>query len=297
MGDIEVSPVAHVIQLAVAPVFLLSGIGAMLAVMTSRLGRIIDRARVLEAKLEDATEDRVPSLEADLESLVRRANLIGPAITLCTATALLVCTVIAVLFLSAFLHFDASLTVALLFIAAMSAFFLGLLWFLREILVATSSLRIATRRASARKGAILLAVLVQASWLGAQTRVTLPKGVKSVAFGTAHRYFGPGKEMCVITYPMPGAVFDAGITELSYAVELEAKTVKQASVQVVGDSPQRLQSVPCHVFTPIRGGFSQTQIGNTISRIDKAPLAPGQYRLRIVVDGQTVEVPFSIKKG
>ena len=49
MGDIEISPIAHVIQLSVAPVFLLSGIGAILAVMTNRLGRIIDRARVLEA--------------------------------------------------------------------------------------------------------------------------------------------------------------------------------------------------------------------------------------------------------
>ncbi len=150
MGDMEISPIAHVIQLSVAPVFLLSGIGAILAVMTSRLGRIIDRARVLEARLEDVASDRVPTLEADLESLIRRAKLIGPAITLCTATALLVCTVIAVLFLSAFLQFDASVAVALLFVAAMLAFFFGLLWFLREILVATSSLRIGARHVHAR---------------------------------------------------------------------------------------------------------------------------------------------------
>jgi hypothetical protein len=146
MGDIEVSPIAHVIQLSVAPVFLLSGIGAILAVMTSRLGRIIDRARALETRLEDASGDRAQMLEADLETLTRRARLIGPAITLCTATALLVSLVIAILFLSAFLHFDASVAVALLFIAAMSAFFLGLLWFLREIFVATSNLRIASQR-------------------------------------------------------------------------------------------------------------------------------------------------------
>jgi hypothetical protein len=146
MGDIEISPIAHVIQLSVAPVFLLSGIGAILAVMTSRLGRIIDRARALETRLEDASGDRAQMLEADLETLTRRARLIGPAITLCTATALLVSLVIAILFLSAFLHFDASVAVALLFIAAMSAFFLGLLWFLREIFVATSNLRIASRR-------------------------------------------------------------------------------------------------------------------------------------------------------
>ena len=151
MGDIEISPIAHVIQLSVAPVFLVSGIGAILAVMTSRLGRIIDRARALEEQLERATPDRAAMLEADLETLAHRARLIGPAITLCTATALLICTVIAVLFLSAFLRFDASVPVALLFIAAMLAFFVGLLWFLREILVATSTLHIASRRVHGRQ--------------------------------------------------------------------------------------------------------------------------------------------------
>ena len=137
--------VAHVIQLAVAPVFLLSGIGAILAVMTNRLGRIIDRARVLEARLDGASAELIALLRADLATLSRRAKLIGRAITLCTITALLVCTVIAVLFMSAFLRFDASIPVALLFIAAMAAFFLGLLWFLREIYVATVSLRIGPR--------------------------------------------------------------------------------------------------------------------------------------------------------
>jgi len=132
-------------------VFLLSGIGAILAVMTNRLGRIIDRARSLEAQFEGAPPERASTIEADLETLARRAQLIGPAITLCTGTALLVCTVIAVLFLSAFLHFDAALPVALLFVAAMLTFFLGLLWFLREIFVATSSLHIASRRVHGRK--------------------------------------------------------------------------------------------------------------------------------------------------
>jgi Protein of unknown function (DUF2721) len=135
--------VAHAIQLAVAPVFLLTGIGAILAVMTNRLGRIIDRARVLECRLDSASAELHPALRADLTTLSRRAKLISRAITLCTATALLVC--IAVLFLSAFLRFDLSIPVALLFIAAMLAFFLGLLWFLREIYVATVNLRIGPR--------------------------------------------------------------------------------------------------------------------------------------------------------
>ena len=141
----------------------------------------------------------------------------------------------------------------------------------------------------------LVIVLALTPLAGAQTGVSLPRGVKSVAFGTAHRYFGPGKEMCVIVYPLPSAIFARGVTELTYAVELEPRTVKQASAQVIGDSPQPLRSTPCNVFTPVPGGFSQTQIGNTISRSDKMPLAPGQYKLHIVVDGQTADVPFTIK--
>ena len=143
--------------------------------------------------------------------------------------------------------------------------------------------------------AILIFVLALTTVGETQTRVTLPKGVKSVSFGTAHRYIGPGKEACVIVYPLPNAVFDRGITELTYAVELEPMTVKKASAQLVTNTEQPLMSVPCNVFTPVRGGFSQTQIGNTISRQDQAPLASGRYTLRINVDGQTVDVPFSIK--
>jgi hypothetical protein len=137
--------VAHAIALAIAPVFLLTGIGSILAVMTNRLGRVIDRARVLEARLEGASPEVLATLRADLAVLSQRAKLNGRAITLCTATALLVCTVIAILFLSAFLRFDASFPVALLFIAATLCFFLGLLWFLREIYLATMSLRIGPR--------------------------------------------------------------------------------------------------------------------------------------------------------
>lgn len=137
--------VAHAIQLAVAPVFLLSGIGAMLAVMTNRLGRIIDRARVLEERLNHVSEETAGALRSDLAVLSRRAKLINRAITLCTTTALLVCTVIAVLFLSAFFRYDATIPVALLFIASMSAFFFGLVWFLREIYLATVNLRIGAR--------------------------------------------------------------------------------------------------------------------------------------------------------
>lgn len=138
----DVHSVAHAIQLAVAPVFLLTGIGALLTVMTNRLARVIDRARVLEHKLEAALGDDAEGIRNHLKTLAYRAKLIGRAINLCTTTALLVCTVIALLFVGAFLGLDPSIPVALLFIAAMVALVSGLLWFLREIFVATASLHI-----------------------------------------------------------------------------------------------------------------------------------------------------------
>ena len=73
--------VAHAVQLAVAPVFLLSGIGAILVVMTNRLGRIIDRARVLEGRLDGASPESRAPLHADLTTLSLRAKLISCAIT------------------------------------------------------------------------------------------------------------------------------------------------------------------------------------------------------------------------
>ena len=137
--------VAHAIQLAVAPVFLLSGIGAILAVMTNRLGRIIDRARVLEDRLDIASPGFRAPLQADLATLSRRAKLIGFAITLCTVTALLVCTVIAILFLSAFLRFDALGSRGSAVYCVDVGLFPRATWFLREIYVATVNLRIGTR--------------------------------------------------------------------------------------------------------------------------------------------------------
>lgn len=138
----DVSDIAHAIQLAVAPVFLLTGIGAMLGVMTNRLGRVIDRARVLEVRLENAPDGDAAALKTHLKILSRRAKLINLAITFCTMTALLVCSVIAVLFLGSLVRFDISVPVSILFILAMVLLVMGLLWFLREVFLATASLRI-----------------------------------------------------------------------------------------------------------------------------------------------------------
>lgn len=143
LGD--VSGAAHVIQLAVAPVFLLTAVGAFLGVMTNRLGRVIDRARVLEAKLEAAQPESAKGLQDHLKVLSRRARFINIAITACTVTALLICAVIAILFFGAYLNVDTTVTVSLIFILSMIILMTGLLCFLQEVFLATLSLRIGSK--------------------------------------------------------------------------------------------------------------------------------------------------------
>lgn len=140
--SIASSDIAHVIQLAVAPVFLLTGIGAILNVMVNRLSRVVDRARVLESKLEHADESGRPDIEERLAMLSRRARLVSHAIALCVLTAVLVCAVIFTLFLGAFLSFKSAVPAALLFIAALLTLLLALIWLLREVFLATASLKI-----------------------------------------------------------------------------------------------------------------------------------------------------------
>lgn len=127
------------IQLALAPVFLLSGIGAFLAVLTNRLARVIDRARTLEERLvvdEDDEAIRARHLD-ELDFLRLRIRLAHRAITFCTYSALLVAGVVATLFLGAVAHVDLARVVAAAFVLAMTALIAGLTSFLREIHVAT----------------------------------------------------------------------------------------------------------------------------------------------------------------
>ncbi|MGB0217709.1 MAG: DUF2721 domain-containing protein [Sinimarinibacterium flocculans] len=144
-GGGDVSTVAHAIQLAVAPAFLLTGVGATLNVMAHRLARVVDRARALEQRMDSVRGAEREQLLRQLSTLARRAKLIGRAITLCTFAALSVASVIIVLFLGSVTPVRVSVPVALLFILAMLALISALLLFLREVFLATRSLRIGGR--------------------------------------------------------------------------------------------------------------------------------------------------------
>ena len=118
---VNISGVAHAIQLAIAPVFLLTAVGSLLGVITNRLARVIDRARMLEAKLEATAPEHAPAIRSHLKVLSRRARYINIAITACTVAALLVCAVIAILFFGSYIDFDSRTAVSLSFILAMLA--------------------------------------------------------------------------------------------------------------------------------------------------------------------------------
>jgi hypothetical protein len=134
--------VASVIQLAVAPVFLLTGIAGLLGVMANRLGRITDRARVLERRLAQTSKaELVETLDRELLKLWRRIRLINRALTLGTLGALLVCVVIVTLFLGDVTQTDLSMGIALLFVAAMLSEIGALLFFIREVYLATSTVQ------------------------------------------------------------------------------------------------------------------------------------------------------------
>jgi Protein of unknown function (DUF2721) len=135
--------IAHVIQQAVAPVFLLSGVAAMLTVLTNRLARVIDRARQFERDYHELPiGDERQVMRDRLATLSRRSRLINLAITLCTLCALLICLVIVTLFVAALIDVSGSRWIAGLFVIAMLALIGGLVAFLQEIFLATASVRI-----------------------------------------------------------------------------------------------------------------------------------------------------------
>jgi hypothetical protein len=139
MSQPFVPDISHVIQLAVAPVFLLSGVGVTTGMLTNRLARIVDRARSLESRPQDPADTRT---HIDLVALSQRAKLINRALTLCTLCAILVSLVIVALFVSPMIDTDLSGLIAVLFIGGLVAYVVALVTFLREIFIATASLRI-----------------------------------------------------------------------------------------------------------------------------------------------------------
>lgn len=138
----NIATVASVIDIAVAPVFLLAGISGLLVVLTNRLGRTIDRSRSLQATesgfLPQAHRE---AIDREFSALLTRIRLAHAAISLSTLSAILVCLVIVALFLGTLMQLNVSLFVASLFIVCMIILCLAFAAFLLEVLISTRTLR------------------------------------------------------------------------------------------------------------------------------------------------------------
>ncbi len=144
-----ITDVANAIQLSVAPVFLLAGIGGILNVLTSRLSRAVDRVRLLSTS-PDLCELNASRQELSIQ--LRRTRLIHWSIILCTICALAICMVVALLFEGTDFLTDPSMLIKVLFIGGMVALTAGLILFLREIGLALRIMRSFSTASKKSKG-------------------------------------------------------------------------------------------------------------------------------------------------
>ena len=145
MNAIQVVDIARAIELALAPVFLFSGVGVLLGVLTNRLARIVDRARKVEENIRQASATDLDAAREQLEVASRRARFMNVSITLSTIAALLIALVVALIFASTFVPMNLATYVAVLFVLAMFALVCALLSFLFEVRIAIAALKIGPR--------------------------------------------------------------------------------------------------------------------------------------------------------
>lgn len=151
MINLQLGDVSHIIQLAIAPVFLLTGVGTKLAVLTSRLARIIDRSRVVEDLLQTPGDSvHKPGWQQELHELYERSHLINRAITLSTSCGLLICLVIAALFTGDATGLSLDKLIAALFVGGIFSLIGSFIYFMREIFVATKTLSRQRRQGRSR---------------------------------------------------------------------------------------------------------------------------------------------------
>jgi len=137
LADQSAGIIAHTIQLAIAPVFLLTGFAGLLGIMATRLGRVIDRARSLEERWLSMDTAAQAGARGELRQLEHRRHVCSWSINCCTSAALMVCLVIVALFAEEFFGTNLRWLVGGLFVGAMLFVISGLVMFLREVYLAT----------------------------------------------------------------------------------------------------------------------------------------------------------------
>lgn len=141
----DFATVSHGIQLAIAPVFLLTAVSGMIAAVVGRLARIIDRARALEDRLErgGVKPEKSVGMYAELRQLRWRARLVNGCIALLTMCSMMIGVTIILLFLGETAELASLKIASVCFLAGVACFLLALLCFLAETLQATHVLKFA----------------------------------------------------------------------------------------------------------------------------------------------------------
>lgn len=149
-ADAHLFDITRVIQLAIAPVFMLTAVASIINALLGRLGRAVDRRRVVDSQVPGQEGEARSDLVDELKLLARRISLVLWSIAFAVLSALLVCLLIGTAFLGAYLSLDLSRTIAILFIASMFALTACLLLFMREVFLAALSgvYEVRVRRAS-----------------------------------------------------------------------------------------------------------------------------------------------------
>ncbi len=130
------------LQTAIGPVILISGVGLLLLTMTNRLGRVIDRARLLASELPQASDEKRPKIEAQLGILWKRARLIRLAITLSAASALSAALLIITLFLAALFQIEDAWLIGVIFIICLLSLIGSLGAFIHDINQSLAALKL-----------------------------------------------------------------------------------------------------------------------------------------------------------
>ena len=142
MQNISVTELIPVLQIAIGPVILISGIGLLLLTMTNRLGRAIDRARILDAGVPQTPGHERDRKTAQLSILWRRARIIRLAITLSATSALSASLLIVVLFLTALFQIETAWFISALFILCIVTLIGSLLLFIHDVNQSLSALKL-----------------------------------------------------------------------------------------------------------------------------------------------------------
>lgn len=142
MHGVTVAELVPILQTAIGPALLISGVGLLLLTMTNRLGRVVDRARLLVDQMEDTPYELRSRKLAQLPILWQRARQIRSAIAFALVSALLAAVLVVVLFLSALLGIEDSRLISMLFVLCMGTLIASLVMFLREINQSLNALKV-----------------------------------------------------------------------------------------------------------------------------------------------------------